>query len=202
MFRLVATPRDKLLSLMVDLLRSGRVKVDFRFPEEITGVRQYTDLDGSMILVVEDRCLLAAEAVRLGLSVDVASKLLGWREFERFVSAAFESHGYSVAHDYRFTVGGLRRQIDVVAAYGERVFCVDCKHWSKTRGLKAVCQSQVERCRLLTHTTTWREIYPIVVTLSFNGVIEGVPVVAAYALRDFLLNLDQYLDTLLVIRQP
>ncbi|MEM0120573.1 MAG: restriction endonuclease [Thermoprotei archaeon] len=124
---------------------------------------------------------------------------LEWRDFEVFVSRAFESFGYDVKHDFRFKYRGVRRQVDVVATQGRRVFSVDCKHWSKTRGLGAPAQRQVERSALLAEYLEDKEVYPMIVTLGFNGYIEDVPIVASYSLRDFLLNLDQYIDTLRVL---
>lgn len=188
------------LRLAIKLLREGSARLEAE-PEFLPpGTTLQKDLSGTYLLVVRDRVELAAEAVRLGLAVEAAARLLEWREFERFVSRAFESHGYMVKHDYRFKAKGLRRQVDVLAVLGKRAFCVDCKHWSKTGGLKQVVRRQLERCALLSETMPDRQVYPLVVTLGSNALIDGVPVVAAYALRDFLLNLDQYLDQLRVAR--
>jgi len=147
-----------------------------------------------------DKVELAAEAVRLGCGVELVAGLLGWREFEVFVSQAFESYGYQVKHDYRFRIGSRRRQVDVVATLGRRVFCVDCKHWAKGGNLSGVVRSQLERCSLLAQVMPDKAVYPLIVTLASNTIIEGVPVVAAYALRDFLLNLEQYLDMIRPVR--
>lgn len=157
-------------------------------------------LDGKLILVVQDRVGLVVEAVRLGLSVEAATRMLGWREFEGFVSKAFEAHGYTVKHDYRFSQKGVRRQVDVLAQLGQRVFCVDCKHWSKTSGLGYAIKKHVERCALLAEAMPNKLVYPLLVTLASNRILDGVAVVAAYSLRDFLLNLEQYLDELRAVR--
>ncbi|PSN87541.1 hypothetical protein B9Q03_10405 [Candidatus Marsarchaeota G2 archaeon OSP_D] len=185
---------------MLSLLRNGNAVFEDDFQVELPGVIVYTDLDGRKILVVQNRCELAVEAVRMGCNVDEVTRLLEWREFEMFVSNVFESFGYDVKHDYRFKHRGVRRQVDVLAIQGRRAFSVDCKHWSKTHSLGVYIQKQVERSVLLGEFLSDKEVYPLMVTLGSNGFVDGVPIVASYALRDFLLNLDQYVDMLRVLR--
>jgi len=185
---------------MLSLLRNGNAVFEDDFQVELPGVIVHTDLDGRKILVVQNRCELAVEAVRMGCNVDEVTRLLEWREFEMFVSNVFESFGYDVKHDYRFKHRGVRRQVDVLAIQGRRAFSVDCKHWSKTHSLGVYIQKQVERSVLLAEFLSDKEVYPLMVTLGSNGFVDGVPIVASYALRDFLLNLDQYVDMLRVLR--
>jgi len=169
-------------------------------PDNIPGVDRVLTLSGLETLVVKDACSVAIECVKLGANPLFVATLLEWRDFERFVSNAFESFGYKVKHDHRFSLNGIKRQVDIIAHKRNLVVSVDCKHWAKTHSFKTAVTRHIERSGLLAHTLSQLDVLPVIVTLGSSKVVEKVPVVAAFALRDFLLNLEDHVDEFLVIR--
>jgi Holliday junction resolvase-like predicted endonuclease len=88
-----------------------------------------------------------------GESVEDAVKYLelGWRDFEDVVAAIFEAHDFSVRRNFRFKTrsrrneAGRRYEIDVIAAKGGSIFCVDCKQWSGGRYKKSAVISAANK---------------------------------------------------------
>lgn len=175
---------------LLSLLEQGSIPVPL---EGLPGTQVVTDLAGISRTVVTDHTSLAIEAVRLGVHPESVSRVLDWKDFERFVAKVFESFDYEVVHDVRINYSGIRRQIDVVAK--SKVFWVgvDCKHWSRSGSLGVAAAKQKERCTILSRMSGVK-VVPIIVTLGYKGIVEGVPVVAAYTLRDFVLSLPEYLE--------
>jgi len=161
--------------------------------EGLAGTLIVTDLTGAKRTVVTDSCLLAVEAVRLGVHPESVSRVLHWMDFERFVAKVFESFDYEVVHNMRISYSGRRRQVDVVAKTKDFWVAADCKHWLHSRSLKSAAAKQKERCEMLSRLSGIR-VVPVIVTLGYNGIVHGVPVVAAYVLRDFVLGLPECVD--------
>ncbi len=180
--------------MLLDLLNHKRVCGPPEGLETLPGVGIVRSLDGERCLEVREPVQVAVEAIRLGLHPDIVANSLGWRDFELFVTEAFESFGYTVTHDLRFKLHGQRKQVDVVAVNNNLVVAVDCKHWSKGGSLVAVVRAQRERSTLLATHLGVKQVLPVVVTLARSEVLNGVPVVAARALRDFILNLEGHLS--------
>jgi len=152
----------------------------------------------------EDSVSAAALAVKLGCSVEEASRRLSWRSFEGFVSQIFAENGYRVKTGLRLKEP--RMEIDIVAYREGLCMAVDCKHWGRTVGastMRRVVLKQVERSRHLLDADVSADlglnrVYPVVATLFEEGVrvIEGVPVVPVMKLSGFLLEFEGYLDLL------
>lgn len=189
------------MELVMELLKGGRVPFSHAAADAATlpGVAVARDLSGNEFWYASQKCELAVYAVARGADPVSVSRFLHWKEFEEFVTRAFESFGYPVKHDFRFKTNGLRRQVDVVANLPGMLASVDCKHWSRAAGLPAACRDQAERSALLSSYLGGVKVLPIVATLGSSRVYEGVPVVSAGSLRDFLLNLDSYVDEFTVL---
>jgi hypothetical protein len=195
-----ATQKNELLGLLIKLLKKRVVAEEAGVPDHIPGVDRAFALNGLNTLVVKDVCLVAVESVKLGANPLFVATLLQWRDFEKFVSQAFDSFGYKVKHDHRFSLNGIKRQVDILAQKRNMVVSVDCKHWTKTHSFRTAVTKHIERSTLLARSIPRLDVLPVIVTLGFSNVVEGVPIVAAYALRDFLLNLEDHIEEFLVIR--
>ena len=155
------------------------------------------------IFSIDDIIEVANIALQMTSDIKIVAKLLDWRVFERFISSIFENNGYVVYVNK--IIKKPRREIDIIAVKRERIFVVDCKHWSKEikkSNLEVIIEKQKLRTKLLLERE-WKghKAIPLIVTLHKNLEInfEGVPIVSVDNLNNFLLNIYDFLDQILVI---
>lgn len=158
------------------------------------------DLDSSK-LGFEDRFKVFLFLVRFSSkSLEDASSLLGWREFEKFSSFVLTCLGFEVFESFRFSCGGRRWEVDVLGFREPFVLALDCK--CLRRGYRYTVGRAVDlhlrrvealastvRSRFKSLVSGWRRVLvtPILVTLKRSGfkVYRGVPVVPIGSLRGF-----------------
>ncbi len=155
-----------------------------------------------------------------GLGFEEYLKFIEWKEFEDFIAKVFEEYGFEVLRNYVYS-GFKRFQIDVLAidVASRRGFVIECKHWSRLSNRKTALIQAVERhlqrVKLLDRYCEWllsifpairKAAYfiPVIVTLHRfpEKVIMSVPIVSVIELRDFVSNIDEYLEELSIARIP
>lgn len=164
------------------------------------------------VLYVADPIRLVLEAVKLGVDIEVASKWLNWRDFERLCVEALQSHGFNVKAPLRFKVNGKRREIDIVAYKKNVLLCIDCKHWKMKRGqqykIKESAMNHLDKCMELAKLATSlrsmklsiyseAHLVPVMVSLmdlNLKHSLNGVWIVPVFKLNSFLIDLDTHLD--------
>ncbi|MFP3223202.1 MAG: hypothetical protein RXR21_06045, partial [Nitrososphaeria archaeon] len=101
-----------------------------------------------------------------------------------------------------------RREIDVLAFNENLVFAADCKHWKRMSfySLSKSAEMQKLRASFLTSTLTFskKQIVPLIVTLyeSELKIINKIPIVPVFKLKDFVINIYGYMETITVIKGP
>jgi hypothetical protein len=163
-----------------------------------------TDLASQMGMVLQpgldglppDQALAAVALVRSGMSPEVVSGALTWREFEGFCANVLRACGYDVRTNV--VVTKPRRQIDILAESRTLALSVDCKHWGKVFSgstLERVASDQIERTRVLKGKRQIKmPVLPMVLTLLDSPArsVLGVPIVPIFALRDFLNSVSRF----------
>jgi Holliday junction resolvase-like predicted endonuclease len=148
------------------------------------------------------RMNMAAGLIHRGYDPQRISRLLDWREFEKFAAESLEQNGFRTLHHLVFKSRVGRREIDLIAWNDSFLFAIDCKHWSRGLGpssSRQVARDQLERVESLAeraellrkHGVTKLEkryIIPVILCLadSRHGVVDGIPVVAISRLISFL----------------
>jgi len=123
--------------------------------------------------------------------LEVVSEAGPWQDFERLAGFIFEQHGFSVSVNTVKTSGRRRRQFDVIAKKGDRVFLAECKKWAGRRyrlsALKRAVGQHNERTAFYTGVTGETGI-PVIVTLVEEEIriYEDVPLVSIHRLNAFL----------------
>jgi Restriction endonuclease len=142
--------------------------------------------------------------VEVGRDAESVSKGLTWYEFEEFCAEALTTAGYSVKRNVMLKKP--RRQLDLLAESSTMGLSIDCKHWKRSVGLatlERLALGQAERTRQFkTRLDAPRKgILPMLLTMVDNGVrvVNGVPVVPLFALRDFLTIVNRFDDSLLFV---
>ena len=150
------------------------------------------------------RDVLAAMAlVRDGVPPESVSSLMSWREFEEFCAKMLRASGYSVKHNIVITKP--RRQIDIFADSPNLALSIDCKHWGRgfaPSSLRRIVAEQVERTTLYKKKMKLEvPVLPVVLTLLDSSVrlVEGVPIVPVFAMRDFITSVSGFEEGLAVI---
>ncbi|MGC8599692.1 MAG: NERD domain-containing protein [Nitrososphaeria archaeon] len=134
---------------------------------------------------------------------DLASRI-SWKSFEKLTELMFKQIGYFTLTNFRIK----RREIDVLAFNENLVFAADCKHWKRMPfySLNRSAEMQKLRASLLTSTLTFskKQIVPLIVTLYENElkIINKIPIVPIFKLKDFVINIYGYMETITVIKGP
>jgi hypothetical protein len=116
-----------------------------------------------------------------------------WSNFEKFVSEVLELHHFDSYWNVNLTVGGVRRQFDVIAKKNNEILGIDCKFWdnkkSKKSGLINSVKKQKERC-LIAAKLFGINITPLIVTNKEDlcGCFEDTSIVPLNKLNNYLLN--------------
>ena len=135
-----------------------------------------------------------------GLAVDLVSRHLGWRDFERFCAGIMRARGFAVREN--IVLKRPRAQIDLLASSERFSVAVDCKHWHRSpgySGLAALVEAQKKRARRM-HDTLDRlpPVATAILVLVDGGArfASGGAIVPIFAVGDFLDNLESYRDRL------
>ncbi|MEL9991797.1 MAG: nuclease-related domain-containing protein [Thermoproteus sp.] len=150
------------------------------------------------------RPYLIYKALEKGVQLDLSSlsRYLSWQEFEEIILHILEGWGYSARRDFRLECRGRKAEFDIVAWSKKYVLAIEAKHWKYGGGKWAeVARSHAEKTRICLERlkSLAPRVVPVVVTLTSTGaVIEGVPVLSISLLPDFLRNVDDLDDQILV----
>ena len=167
----------------------------------------------------EDPVGTAFLLIGLGVSPERAIALLNWRDFEVLCERGLQISGFSTRRGVRFSFGGRRYEVDVLAVDSDLALVIDCKMWSKGGTPRAskileAAEHQLERAIALKGaierglvpelgTEPGRgSMVPCVVTwLDFGTRLSksGVPVIPVSKLPSFLNDLREMLDEIRVI---
>jgi hypothetical protein len=153
----------------------------------------------------EPGAVLAALAqIRAGRDAESVSSGLTWSEFEEFCAEALAAAGYFVRRNVMLRKP--RRQLDLLAESSTMGLTIDCKHWRRGMGLatlERLTLAQAERTRQYKTRldATDKGILPMLLTMVDNGtrIVNGVPIVPLFALRDFLATVNRFDDALLFV---
>lgn len=110
-----------------------------------------------------------------------------WQHFEQLAAFIFEENGFTAKVNVVKMFGKKRRQYDVLAEKGNKLYAVDCKKWSGNRyrlsAIKTAVKKHKERCTLLDGAAI-----PLIVTLIEEEIqtYAAVPIVPINKLNAFL----------------
>jgi len=204
------------LSLMRQILSSEEKCVDRESVIKYAEKLDLTQIEGTYADVAGNTCFksllpLALKALEEGADLYEVSSFLDWRDFEELVSEYLKLSGYESARNIRTKL--KRYEYDVVAVDPvSRVgLVIDCKHWSPGYGkkgkLKYVANEHKQKCLYLAKQcqqvknefkviSKAKWFVPVIITLTevLKGSLEGVLVVPIRSFRDFLINIEFYLD--------
>jgi Holliday junction resolvase-like predicted endonuclease len=150
-----------------------------------------------------DRLRASIVAVSLGADVMKISKLLSWKDFERFASEILLNSGFHTMNNVRFIKP--RAEIDIVATKSQLSLSIDCKHWNNNgrTGLLSHTQKQIQRTqRLLESPFEFRKAVPVLLTIypvhrpCYSNL---VPIVAINKFQGFVNEIEFNLDKVLCI---
>jgi len=206
---------NKIIVQTLELTRSGHstaigilashARCSSEVAKRILNSLKVNNENGQVSLSPDDRLRLAREASRGGFLGDVA-RTLDWQEFESFTEQCLDAAGYKVQKNIRTRDQGRIREVDVVAARGNLVLCIDCKHWNGpsypskfTKALEhqfeATCAFLRELCRRESGSFLG---LPVVLTLlePREKLRNGVVLLSIEQLSDFTGNLARFSESL------
>ena len=206
---------SKLIIHTLELTRSGRstavgilashARCTSEVAKRILNSLKVNIENGQVSLSTEARLRLAREASRGGFLGDVA-RTLEWQEFESFTEACLDEAGYKVQKNVRTREEGRVREVDIVAARGNLVLCIDCKHWNTpsypskfTRALEHQLEATYSLLRELRRKETGSLLgLPVVLTLlePREKLRNGVVLLSIDQLSDFTENLAPFSESL------
>ena len=148
----------------------------------------------------------------LGIDPSPYADYIDWSDFESYVASILEDMGFETHLDVRNT--SIKRfQIDVLGIdpITHRGLIVECKHWSRARprALQEEAERLVKRSKRFVDSCEWiavripsirrvRVFIPVIVSIRGLSppVVLGIPVVEVFKLRDFVENLESYVEEL------
>ncbi len=150
-----------------------------------------------------DRMSLAITAVEMGVDVEVVSRNLDWRDFERFIEQSLNIEDFKIVSSLYFTMG-KRYQIDLIGVRKPLMLLIDCKHWrygyTRSRMIKTV-EDQIGRTEALSTYLEKRStlkgltlkpgryyLLPVIASLTDPPmkILNGVPIVSVVKFKDFI----------------
>ena len=177
-------------------------------------------LAGDEIRITPGQRLRIAElAMTRGSDPERIARELKWQEFESLVGQILSREGYATSNHFIFKHSARKYEIDVLGAKEPLVLCVDCKHWRRgwaRSRIFAAAQNQLLRAQSLSevfafyekkhHITSWWSVrlLPVVLALAdvSSKLVDGVPIVSALRLRDFLCRVNPWDERLRFIDIP
>jgi len=175
--------------------------------------------DEEIHVTSEQRMRIAELALSRGADPERVATELRWQEFEGLAAHILDTEGYVTANHFIFRDSARKYEIDVIGAKEPMVLCVDCKHWhhgwapskimaaARNQMLRVLCLSEayafyVRKLRI----ASWRsaQLLPIVLTLAdvSSKMVDGVPIVSALRLRDFLCQVNPWDERLRFVDVP
>jgi Holliday junction resolvase-like predicted endonuclease len=175
--------------------------------------------DEEIHVTSEQRMRIAELAPSRGADPERVATELRWQEFEGLAAHILDTEGYVTAKHFIFRDSARKYEIDVLGAKEPMVLCVDCKHWhhgwapsrivaaARNQMLRVLCLSEayafyVRKLRI----ASWRsaQLLPIVLTLAdvSSKMVDGVPIVSALRLRDFLCQVNPWDERLRFVDIP
>jgi Holliday junction resolvase-like predicted endonuclease len=163
------------------------------------------------------RLKIALRAVSLGADLERVCRNLSWKEFEEIAMKAFQMNGYSTIKHFRFRHKNRIWEIDLLAAKGKTVVCVDCKRWRKRLTASTatkVVEAQIERVAAFSEAFPKVKekisfplensvfLVPVILSLVPSPLkfCKGVPIVPILQLQNFLNELPAQVHSLTYIR--
>ena len=215
-----STTRVRLLSKLIPHIREGESTIEnlatrtgigphlvSELISWLTSIEVATADDIRVYFEETSRLKVALVALEIGADREEVARGLSWLDFENLSAEVLARNGYEARRNLR--IGRRRLQIDVLGSRGELGVAMDCKHWHKSGGVRAlgrVATLQVNRCVLLarampTDRYGLSAIVPAVLTLHANEInsVGRVPVVPVASLEDFLQDLPGNLEKVKVI---
>jgi len=175
--------------------------------------------DEEIHVTSEQRMRIAELAISGGADSERVARELQWQEFEELAARILEVEGYATVKHFIFRNFARKYEIDVVGAKEPFLLCVDCKHWRHgwaPSKIMTAARNQLLRVQSLSevftfyekkhHITGWRSarLLPIVVALAdvSSKLMDGVPIVSALRLRDFLCQVSPWDERLRFVDIP
>jgi len=197
--------------LCVDKISMDELKRRLRLDSDtvlyyLSVLRDFLGYESEKIFLKTGRVDLLENLLRGGTYVDLEriARCLSWQDFEELIKRFFREFGYRCVHRLRIPVNDRRVEIDIVAYRHNIVLLADAKRYVKTRVRVQLVYEYVEKidqlCKCSLDTLLQRlyglsergeyYIYPVIITVhSCDSIlINDVPIVPIYKLRDFLYN--------------
>ncbi|MBS7287571.1 MAG: restriction endonuclease [Candidatus Freyarchaeota archaeon] len=158
-----------------------------------------------------DRIALVESLLAYGFTAEYLASFFTWRDFEAFSDDVLFRHGYSSLRNFRFSRGGRRFEVDILALKKPLVLCVECKHYKKPKTTMLSKQSierHIERAKALAESmesltlsmgvSGWGrlKVVPFIITLTQEGMYKEIPIIPVFKLNTFLLELDQNINSI------
>jgi hypothetical protein len=166
----------------------------------------------------EQRMRIAELAILTGADSERVARELRWQEFEGLAANILDLEGYATARHFVFRNSARKYEIDVLGAKEPMVLCVDCKHWhhgwgpsrimeaARNQMMRVLCLSETHAFYGKLRIAGWRSarLLPIVLTLAdvSSKLVDGVPIVSALRLRDFLYKVSPWDEQLRFVDAP
>jgi len=217
--------REILVAILKATVEDNHVRVEdisreARVPRELTRrilinfhEKEFLKLEDGDKVILSDRQRLriAEKAIILGADIERVARFLTWLEFESFSKSVFETSGFKVKKNLRFTWLKKRWEIDILGLKRPIIISADCKHWHKKWSGSAsirAARDQIKRTRALAEASKnimdkigiggWKHAYfiPIILSLSpsQHKFYKGTPIVPILQLKDFLENVIVHLS--------
>ncbi len=172
-----------------------------------------TVINEEVHVIPGQRLRIAELAIQNGADPERIARELRWQEFEAFASQILAKYEYKTARRLVFSDSGHRFEIDVLGAKEPILLCIDCKHWhhgwapskitmaAMNQLLRAFHLSKVlKKYAGKVHTLGWRsvQLLPALLTLAdvSSSRINGVPIVSVLRFRDFVSEVNPWVDEL------
>ncbi|MEM3712636.1 MAG: hypothetical protein QXR97_03760 [Thermoproteota archaeon] len=144
--------------------------------------------------ILPECCLLLLQKlVGSGFHLETLFKSVNWRGFERIIAEIFRLHDFKVQEHFRFRIGKVLREIDLLVEAPSLFLSIDCKQWVRRNySLKTACRLQFERSKLLLkyliEKNILKEVYSLVLTFLDSEVIfmNNCIVIPVWKIRDLV----------------
>jgi len=194
---------------VVRALREGKLE---RIPKS---VRAFLEAEGAIKGGEFSPVKAAVALVKMGVDPSRAAALLTWRGFEDFVAEALREAGYRVLRGVWFRARGRRWELDVLGITRPLGVAIDCKMWSRRRGVVSALGAAARRHRdrvaalaeaiddLIGEMPRPRRIVGMIVSwVGGPRLVDGVLIAPLFLLPRLLGDLDSMLPDLFLLELP